>query len=90
MKKKKPSSFLPNLIVRRRTKTGGFTHSSGEKVIGDAGSEYKEDDVEFMLAMDCYKRASGRKFPTCSEVLDVLKSLGYRKVKEMSHEDLDN
>jgi hypothetical protein len=32
-----------------------------------------------MSAMDGYKRRSGRMFPTCSEVLEVLKSLGYEK-----------
>jgi hypothetical protein len=32
--------------------------------------------------MDEYKRASGRMFPTCSEILEVLTKLGYRKVAE--------
>ena len=32
-----------------------------------------------MQALDLYKRTSGRMFPTCSEVLGVLKSLGYRR-----------
>ena len=32
-----------------------------------------------MSAMDEYKRRSGRMFPTCSEVLEVIKSLGYEK-----------
>ncbi len=35
-----------------------------------------------MQAMDEYKRASGRMFPTCSEILEVLLTLGYRKVAE--------
>ncbi len=34
-----------------------------------------------MRAMDEYKRRSGRQFPTWSEVLEVLHSLGYRKVE---------
>jgi hypothetical protein len=39
-----------------------------------------EPDVrEFARAMDDYKRASGRMFPTWSEVLEVLTGLGYRK-----------
>ena len=33
-----------------------------------------------MTAMDDYKRRSGRQFPTWSEVLEVMRSLGYRKV----------
>jgi hypothetical protein len=42
--------------------------------------DYTGDEVEFMHALDAYKRSSGRMFPTCSEVLEVLKGLGYQKV----------
>jgi hypothetical protein len=41
--------------------------------------DYQPEEVEFMQALDLYKRASGRMFPTCSEVLEVFKSLGYRR-----------
>lgn len=41
---------------------------------------YTTDEVEFMNALAEFKRASGRTFPTCSEILGVLKSLGYEKV----------
>ena len=41
--------------------------------------DYTIEEVEFMGAMDNYKRRSGRMFPTCSEVLEVLRSLGYAK-----------
>lgn len=41
--------------------------------------EYRPEELEFMQALDHYKRTSGRMFPTCSEVLAVLTSLGYRK-----------
>lgn len=39
--------------------------------------DYREDEIEFMRAMDDYKRSSGRMFPTCSEVLEVVRSMGY-------------
>ena len=42
--------------------------------------DYSPDEVEFMQAMDAYKRSSGRMFPTCSEVLEVVKSMGYAKL----------
>lgn len=42
--------------------------------------DYRPDEVEFMTAMDDYKRRSGRMFPTWSEVLEVIRDLGYRKV----------
>ena len=41
--------------------------------------EYTDDEIEFMRALDEYKRSSGRMFPTCSEILEVLTGLGYRK-----------
>jgi len=46
--------------------------------------DYRQEEVEFMRAMDDYKRRSGRQFPTWSEVLEVFHSLGYRKVAEPS------
>lgn len=42
--------------------------------------DYKPEEIEFMRAMDDYKRRSGRQFPTWSEVLEVIRDLGYRKV----------
>lgn len=39
--------------------------------------DYSEQEVEFMNALDVYKRKSGRMFPTCSEVLEVIRGLGY-------------
>jgi hypothetical protein len=39
--------------------------------------DYGDHEVEFMQALDAYKRASGRMFPTCSEILEVVKGLGY-------------
>ena len=44
--------------------------------------DYSLDEVEFMKAMDDYKRKSGRMFPTWSEVLEVVRSLGYVKQVE--------
>ena len=32
-----------------------------------------------MHALDQYKRTSGRMFPTCSEILEVIRGLGYEK-----------
>src|SRR4051812_13860271 len=42
--------------------------------------DYTDTEVEFMNALDNYKRKSGRMFPTCSEVLEVIHSLGYVKL----------
>ena len=41
--------------------------------------DYSGDEIEFMKAMDDYKRKNGRMFPTWSEVLEVVRSLGYTR-----------
>ena len=46
--------------------------------------DYTDQEVEFMKAMDEYKRRSGRQFPTWSEVLEVVRNLGYRQVAEQT------
>jgi len=35
--------------------------------------------IEFLTAIDDYKRKNARPFPSWSEILEVLKGLGYRK-----------
>lgn len=39
--------------------------------------DYAPEELEFMRALEAYKRASGRMFPTCSEILEVVRTLGY-------------
>jgi hypothetical protein len=46
--------------------------------------DYSNEEIEFMKAMDQYKRENRRPFPTWSEVLEVLRALGFRKVAEPS------
>jgi hypothetical protein len=41
--------------------------------------DYSVEEIEFMAALDAYKRSSGRMFPTCSEILEVVRNLGYEK-----------
>lgn len=42
--------------------------------------DYSAEEIDFMRALDAYKRSSGRAFPTCSEILEVIRGLGYRRV----------
>jgi hypothetical protein len=44
--------------------------------------EMSDEQLEFLLAIDEYKRKNARPFPTWTEVLEVIKALGYRKVAE--------
>jgi len=41
--------------------------------------DYNTEEIEFMQALDTYKRKNGRMFPTCSEILEVIRGLGYVK-----------
>jgi len=41
--------------------------------------DYTNEEIEFMHALDKYKRTSGRMFPTCSEILEVIRGLGYER-----------
>jgi hypothetical protein len=45
--------------------------------------DYTADEIEFMHALDAYKRASGRMFPTCSEILEVVRGLGYIRLDDV-------
>jgi hypothetical protein len=46
------------------------------------GCDYSDDEREFLMAIESYKRRNRRPFPTWREVLHVAHSLGYRKVAE--------
>ena len=36
-----------------------------------------DEEIQFMQALEAYKRTNGRMFPTCSEILEVVRGLGY-------------
>jgi hypothetical protein len=67
-----PSAGLPTRLERRKkvNRRRQIDPTTCER-------DYSDDEVQFMNALDDYKRASGRMFPTCSEVLEVVRSLGY-------------
>ena len=44
--------------------------------------EMTDDQFEFLRALDEYKSVNKRPFPSWTEVLDVIKALGYRKVAD--------
>jgi hypothetical protein len=49
------------------------------KICLDEGSQFTEEELEFMRAIDSYKKLHRRPFPSLTEVLAIAKSLGYRK-----------
>ena len=44
--------------------------------------DYNNEEMEFMQAIEGYKREFRRPFPTWSEILEVVKAMGYRRVAD--------
>lgn len=44
--------------------------------------EMTEEQFQFILAVNEYKNVNRRPFPTWTEILDIIKALGYRKVAQ--------
>ena len=41
-----------------------------------------DEQFEFLMAVDEYKRVNNRPFPSWTEVLDIIHAMGYRKVAD--------
>lgn len=44
--------------------------------------QMSDEQFEFLMAINEYKQKNTRPFPTWTEVLEIIKALGYRKVAE--------
>jgi hypothetical protein len=66
-----------------RKKRAAASASKGGRAPRNAGpvnpDSMSEDVIELITAIDEYKRKNARPFPSWSEILEVLKGLGYRK-----------
>jgi hypothetical protein len=72
----------PSKASRRATHAASVRSASGRRRLVDPTTcdrDYSGAELEFMQAMQDYKQKSGRMFPTWSEVLEVIRELGYRK-----------
>ena len=65
-------------LDRRR---GPGRRRSDERKSAEEG-QMSNEQFEFLMAIDEYKRKNTRPFPTWTEVLELIKALGYRKVAE--------
>jgi hypothetical protein len=70
----------PTGLERRR---GPGRRRSDDRRSAEEG-EMTDEQFEFVMAVDTYKRLNNRPFPTWTEVLEVVKQLGYRKVAASS------
>jgi hypothetical protein len=73
-----------NVVDRRvgldRRRGPGRRRSEDRKAAEEG--QMSDEQFEFVMAIDEYKRANSRPFPTWTEVLEVIKALGYRRVAE--------
>jgi len=69
-------------LDRRR---GPGRRRSDERKSAEDGN-MSDEQFEFLMAIDQYKRVNNRPFPTWTEVLEVIGALGYRRVAEPSFE----
>jgi len=73
-----------NVVDRRlglERRRGPGRRRSDDRKAAEEG--YMSDEqFEFLMAIDEYKRKNNRPFPTWTEVYEVIKALGYRKVAE--------
>jgi len=63
-------------LDRRR---GPGRRRSDERKSAEEG-QMSAEQFDFLMAIDDYKRINSRPFPTWTEVLEVIKAIGYRKV----------
>ncbi len=72
-------------VVDRRSgldrRRGPGRRRTDERRAAEEG-EMTDEQFEFIMAINEYKAVNRRPFPTWTEVLDVIKALGYRKVAE--------
>lgn len=65
-------------LDRRR---GPGRRRTDERKAAEEG-QMSDEQFEFLMAVQEYKRKNARPFPTWTEVLELIKALGYRKVAE--------
>jgi len=73
-----------NVVDRRlglERRRGPGRRRSEERKSAEEG-QMSDEQFGFLMAIDEYKRTNQRPFPTWTEVLEVIKALGYRKVAE--------
>ncbi|HNS19727.1 MAG TPA: hypothetical protein PKH24_04470 [Sedimentisphaerales bacterium] len=83
--------YDPNFTDRRQSvvdrrlgldrQRGPGRRRSDERRAAEEG-QMSDEQFEFLMAIDEYKRANARPFPTWTEVLEVIRALGYRRVAE--------
>ncbi|MFQ5506756.1 MAG: hypothetical protein ACE5F1_18450 [Planctomycetota bacterium] len=78
-----PKKARKKLPARKKAQKKAAKKQAGgkKKLRKGPATEVTTEVLEFINALDNFKKSQNRPFPTWSEVLQVLKDLGYRKVR---------
>ena len=70
---------------KKAKETGADPRPLDEAEVRRSAAEEEKDaleTLEFLQAVDEFKRRTNKAFPAWSEILEILKSLGYRKIDD--------
>jgi hypothetical protein len=76
------ASSVQSKVVARASRAAQARLKSGRRRLVDPTTcdrDYSVAEMEFMQAMQLYKARTCRQFPSWSEVLEVVRTLGYAK-----------
>jgi len=74
-----------NVVDRRLSldrRRGPGKRLTDERKSAEQG-QMSDEQFEFLKAIEQYKRQNNRQFPTWTEVLEVVKALGYQRVVQL-------
>ncbi len=79
-KKQRRQSVVDRRLGLERRRGPGRRRSDSRRAAEEG--EMTDEQFDFIMAIDKYKRVNKKPFPSWTEVLDVMHALGYRKVAE--------
>jgi hypothetical protein len=81
-----PVAHAPGSPTMKNKRSWNRTGSGDTHIGGD----YTDDEMEFIKAMDRFRREKKRRFPTCRDILSVIRELGYRKIEASKEQGIGN
>jgi hypothetical protein len=84
-KKERRGSVVDRRLGLERRRGPGRRRSEDRKSAEEGNMS--DEQFEFLMAIDDYKRLNDRPFPTWTEVLEVVKAIGYCKTEEADCSD---
>lgn len=72
---------VTNRRVQLNRRRGPGRRRTDDRKSAEEG-QMSAEQFDFLMAIDQYKRENARPFPSWTEILELIKALGYRKVAE--------